>query len=70
MATFRTGEYVGEIKRTGIETWNWRKVSGVGWCSSELVGGKEWLWLGLGGLVYGKEGLWLGKGTTCQQGLD
>ena len=58
------------------------KGSGLGWCSSGLVEGKEgfgwacvrkgkeWVWLGLTGLVYGKEGLCLGKGTTYQQGLD
>jgi len=48
------------MKRTGIERIGGRfqeSDGGVGWYSSGLVGGKEWLWLGLAGLVYGKEGL-------------
>ena len=54
MTFFRTGEYVGEMKRTGLERIGGRfqeSDAGVGWCSSGLVGGKEWLWLALAGLV-------------------
>jgi len=50
LATFCTGEYVGEIEGTGIERIG-RRVQAYDGVRLGLCEGKEGLWLGLAGLV-------------------